>query len=247
MKTDGNHDHRTRRLSSIKLGPVEDLQSQLRGALQRMSLSSVVSSTSIPSHYSVVFHLHLCVRSSSTSDRGGQAAAQIQQAFSPDRAALINDAMKASENSPEIPGGQDLHQHITAGGLIILSASEWTFPSPGPFSPFAELHPHPGHLIATAMPTLVAVIQFADWIMPLWVLITLAVVLTVMGNFIEPRILGESVNLSPLAALFALIFWGWMWGAAGMVIAVPLTAMIKFTLDHIDGLRPLGVMMGGED
>ncbi len=97
------------------------------------------------------------------------------------------------------------------------------------------------------MPTLVAVIQFADWIMPLWVLITLAVVLTVMGNFIEPRILGESVNLSPLAALFALIFWGWMWGAAGMVIAVPLTAMIKFTLDHIDGLRPLGVMMGGED
>ncbi len=70
--------------------------------------------------------------------------------------------------------------------------------------------------------------------------------MTALGNWVEPRILGESVNLSPMAALFALIFWGWLWGPAGMLIAVPLTAMLKFTFDQIDGLRPIGVLMGGE-
>lgn len=78
----------------------------------------------------------------------------------------------------------------------------------------------------------------------LWLLGALMLLMSVNNNVVEPRMLGQSVNLSPTASLLALFLWGWLWGAVGMVIAVPATAVIKVTCDNIPSLKPIGVLLG---
>jgi len=64
------------------------------------------------------------------------------------------------------------------------------------------------------------------------------------GNFITPSIHGRRFAMSPLMVFFALFFWGWLWGIAGMLMAVPLLVVCKVTFDHIEELRPLGRALG---
>ncbi len=66
-----------------------------------------------------------------------------------------------------------------------------------------------------------------------------------MGNVIEPRIMAFRLNLSPLLILVSLIFWGWLWGVLGMMLAVPLTATIKIITENLEPLKPLSVLMSG--
>ncbi|MDR2406180.1 MAG: AI-2E family transporter [Deltaproteobacteria bacterium] len=103
--------------------------------------------------------------------------------------------------------------------------------------------PTVGAIIAVFMPSIFAALQLG-FPEAIWLLMALGVVTFSVGNFIEPRILGRSVNLNPLASLLALLIWGWLWGGVGMVIAVPATAVIKFTCDNIPSLKPLGSLMG---
>jgi predicted PurR-regulated permease PerM len=60
------------------------------------------------------------------------------------------------------------------------------------------------------------------------------------GNFITPMIVGRSLTMNPVAILISLMFWGWLWGIIGVILAVPLLATIKILCDHIEPLAPLG-------
>lgn len=60
------------------------------------------------------------------------------------------------------------------------------------------------------------------------------------GNFITPMILGRSLTMNPVAIIVSIMFWGWMWGIIGVILAVPLLATIKILCDHIESLAPLG-------
>jgi len=64
------------------------------------------------------------------------------------------------------------------------------------------------------------------------------------GNFVTPMVHGKRFQMSALIVFFALFFWGWLWGAAGMLMGVPLLVVIKVTCDHIEELRPLGRALG---
>ena len=64
------------------------------------------------------------------------------------------------------------------------------------------------------------------------------------GNFITPAIHGRRFEMSALMVFLALFFWGWLWGVAGMLMAVPLLVVIKVTCDHIEELRPVGRFLG---
>lgn len=64
------------------------------------------------------------------------------------------------------------------------------------------------------------------------------------GNVITPAIHGKRFEMSPLTIFFALFFWGWLWGVAGMLMAVPLLVVCKVTFDHIEELQPLGRLLG---
>lgn len=64
-----------------------------------------------------------------------------------------------------------------------------------------------------------------------------------IGNFLDPRLQGRRLNISPLLILFSLIFWGWIWGVIGMFLSVPITVVIQITCENVPALRPIAVMM----
>lgn len=69
--------------------------------------------------------------------------------------------------------------------------------------------------------------------------------LTVLeGSFITPTILGQRLTLSPLVIFIAIIFWGWMWGVVGALLAVPMLASFKIVCDHVERLKPVGELLG---
>ncbi len=71
----------------------------------------------------------------------------------------------------------------------------------------------------------------------------LLVIEQVMGNFIGPRLEGKQLAISPLVIISSLLLWSWLWGAAGTVLAVPMTVLIAIALSHIDALRPFAFVL----
>ncbi len=67
------------------------------------------------------------------------------------------------------------------------------------------------------------------------------------GNFITPMIMGRFMTLDPVAIFISLMFWGWIWGIPGALLAVPILAVIKILCDHIVPLEPLGAFLGSRD
>ncbi|GAB1432371.1 AI-2E family transporter [Spirochaetota bacterium] len=66
----------------------------------------------------------------------------------------------------------------------------------------------------------------------------------IIGNILEPRIQGQNLGLSPFIILVSLSGWGWLWGFAGLVLAVPMTVIVKIICDNTPGLEPASIMMG---
>ena len=67
---------------------------------------------------------------------------------------------------------------------------------------------------------------------------------SVLGNIVEPALMGRRVGLSPLAVLLCLVFWGWVWGPVGMILSVPVTVILKITFEHTEQLKWFAVLLG---
>jgi AI-2 transport protein TqsA len=91
--------------------------------------------------------------------------------------------------------------------------------------------PNIGPFIATAPPVLLALLQVGPGRMVI-VLGLLSTVYLVIGNVIEPQVLGRRLGLSASVVFFALILWGWIWGPAGMLLSVPLMVVLKILLEN---------------
>ncbi|MCK5437314.1 MAG: AI-2E family transporter [Desulfobulbaceae bacterium] len=106
--------------------------------------------------------------------------------------------------------------------------------------------PNIGSLAATIPPVAVTLFQFGSFGRALMVGLVITMVQMVIGNFVEPKLMGRGLNLSPLVVLLSLIFWGWMWGLTGMLLSVPLTAAVKIGLEQLDSTRAIAVLMSGK-
>lgn len=108
---------------------------------------------------------------------------------------------------------------------------------------FLSFVPNIGAIIATAFPALLALIQFYTWLP--FVIITSGVVTIqfVVGNIVEPRFLGKSLNLSPVVILFSLALWGSIWGILGMFLSVPITVMMMIIFAHFQATRPIAILL----
>ncbi len=102
--------------------------------------------------------------------------------------------------------------------------------------------PYIGSYIATAFPVIVALILISP-LSALVILIILLSVQIVMGNIVEPKLLGRELNLSPVVVLISLAFWGWLWGLVGMFLSIPITATIKIIMEHIPGTKNVARLM----
>jgi len=67
-----------------------------------------------------------------------------------------------------------------------------------------------------------------------------------VGNILEPKLLGDSLDLNPIVVLLSLIFWGFLWGPVGMLLSVPITAVIKFLLERSPLTRPVAAILSDQ-
>ncbi len=103
--------------------------------------------------------------------------------------------------------------------------------------------PYLGSLVLVSLVSLLAFVQFADepW-KGVAVLVLLTLIQQVMGAFIEPRMAGQKLGVSPLLLVLSLAFWGMLWGVVGMLLAVPLAVVIKIILENIKETKPLAIL-----
>jgi predicted PurR-regulated permease PerM len=104
--------------------------------------------------------------------------------------------------------------------------------------------PNIGSILSTILPVGLYMVQTGDGAGTLMLLVVLTVVQNVIGNLLEPKVMGVQLKLSPVVVLFSLIFWGWMWGIIGMILSIPMVAVLKVILESFPSTRPLGILMG---
>ncbi|HKW15894.1 MAG TPA: AI-2E family transporter [Terriglobales bacterium] len=78
------------------------------------------------------------------------------------------------------------------------------------------------------------------------IIVTVFMLHLVSINVLYPKFLGGKLRLNPLTVTISLLVWGWLWGAAGLVLAIPITGGMKIVFDHVEPLKPFGAWLGGE-
>lgn len=100
-----------------------------------------------------------------------------------------------------------------------------------------------GSITATALPALLALVQF-DTLTPFLVVVFgVTAVQILVGNIIEPRLMGSSLNISPLVVVLTLILWSMLWGIVGMLLSVPITVAIIIICAQFDQTRPIAILL----
>ncbi len=100
-----------------------------------------------------------------------------------------------------------------------------------------------GSIIATAFPALLTLVQF-DTFSPFFiVLIGVLGIQVAIGSFLEPRLLGNTLNISPLVVIIALALWGLLWGVVGMLLCVPITIILIIVFAQFPDTRPIAVFL----
>ena len=105
--------------------------------------------------------------------------------------------------------------------------------------------PSVGSIIATLLPLPMALVQFDSTLTIVAVTVLPGAVQMTIGNAVEPRLIGEGLDLHPLTILLALIFWGLIWGIVGMLLAAPITAILKIILARFETTEPLSEVLAG--
>lgn len=103
--------------------------------------------------------------------------------------------------------------------------------------------PNLGSIIAAVPPVLLGFVQYG-WERSLVLLGGYLAINTIMGNIIEPKVMGKRLGLSSLVVFLSLVFWGWVWGPLGMFLSVPLTMIVKILLENSDDLKWVAVLLG---
>jgi predicted PurR-regulated permease PerM len=113
----------------------------------------------------------------------------------------------------------------------------------GPLSGFLSLMPYIGLPLALIPPLFAAL---GVNLFPVYVLVVIlvSVLHLIAMNLLYPKIVGSRVHLNPLVVTFSLMLWGFLWGAAGLLLAIPMTAALKAVCDNVKGLRPFGKFLG---
>ncbi len=113
----------------------------------------------------------------------------------------------------------------------------------GPLSGFLSLMPYIGLPLALVPPMFAAL---GVNLFPVYVLVVISVSLLhlIAMNLLYPKIVGSRVHLNPLVVTFSLMLWGFLWGAAGLLLAIPMTAALKAVCDNVKDLRPFGKFLG---
>lgn len=108
---------------------------------------------------------------------------------------------------------------------------------------FLNFVPYVGSVLGVVFPVLMTIVQFEDLGTVLTMLTLLAALQFGIGNFLDPYVMGNSLNLSPFAILLSLAVWSELWGVPGAFLAVPITAILTIVFSEFPGTRPIAVLL----
>jgi predicted PurR-regulated permease PerM len=129
---------------------------------------------------------------------------------------------------------------VTAVVLFTLGVPGWLLWSALTF--ILNYVPLIGGLIATLPPCILAVLLL-DPTVAIVLIIILIVNQQVWGQFIENKMFGTSLDISPIVILLVTVFWFWLWGIMGMVLAIPMAVIAKIILSNIPETRPISILL----
>ncbi|MBC7386269.1 MAG: AI-2E family transporter [Cryobacterium sp.] len=113
-------------------------------------------------------------------------------------------------------------------------------------SGFLNLVPLVGAPVAMILPVAQALVQWNDPLLFVTLVAGIVVFHFFVGNVILPQFIGTRINVNPASLIFGLLFWGWIWGAMGFLIAIPLTATIKILLECNSAARPIANLLAAK-
>jgi AI-2 transport protein TqsA len=103
--------------------------------------------------------------------------------------------------------------------------------------------PYIGPLVSSLLPAIFAVITTGQLMQFIYVFAAMEGVQIIIGNFIQPMIMGKGTNLAPITVIIALAFWGMLWGIVGMILAVPIMAVVVIVCSQIPSARFLAILL----
>jgi AI-2 transport protein TqsA len=103
-----------------------------------------------------------------------------------------------------------------------------------------------GSAVAVAIPAIVALVQFETLTPFLIIIVGCGAIQFVVGNILEPKLTGKSLNLSPLMVILALTAWTTLWGIAGALLSVPITVCVLIIFSNIREAKPWAILMSGD-
>jgi len=104
--------------------------------------------------------------------------------------------------------------------------------------------PYYGPVLVTAGLSIVGFLQFGTIGMTAAVAGVSLLITTVEGSLLTPALMGRAASMNRVAIFAGLLFWSWVWGIWGMLLAVPMMMVIKVVCDHVDSLQPVGHLLG---
>lgn len=97
--------------------------------------------------------------------------------------------------------------------------------------------------IAIVIPSIIALLQYGwDWHI-IAITASLTIGHTAIGSIAEPKIMGDSLNLSPIIVIISLVFWAWIWGPIGMILAIPITSAMNIIMKEFQMTRSLSIIL----
>jgi len=131
---------------------------------------------------------------------------------------------------------------ISSAFFFAIRMPYW--PMVGPISGFLSLVPYVGLPLAMAPPLAAGLIVYNEPAIYLMIAVVVAVLHLIAMNLLYPKLVGSRVHLNPLVVTIALMFWGTLWGAIGLLLAIPITAGIKAVCDNVSNWQPYAKLLG---
>ncbi|MBS3807674.1 MAG: AI-2E family transporter [Bacteroidales bacterium] len=126
-------------------------------------------------------------------------------------------------------------------GLLIIGVGYAVFWAS--LAAFLSIIPYIGTTLGGLLPFMYSFATATNWWQPLAVVALYFSVQQVEGNLITPYVVGSNVKINPFIAIISLLIGGVIWGLAGIVLGIPIAAIVKLIFDHVDALKPLGALM----
>lgn len=106
--------------------------------------------------------------------------------------------------------------------------------------------PYIGPIISTVFPMTLSIFEYQSFLHLISLTLSLTIVHFIIGNIIEPKFMSKGVNLGPLVIIISVLIWGYIWGAAGIILSVPMMSVINLICENITSLKPISVLISAK-